>query len=60
MLRSQLLERASLDDIYEAMALDMIKNQEQKQTLLLEINREEQKKRTPEEQEAWILAQLNE
>ncbi|KXJ57191.1 hypothetical protein [Neptuniibacter pectenicola] len=60
MLRSQLLEQATMDDIYEAMAFDMIKNKEQRQGLILAINQQAQKERTPEEQEAWILAQLSE
>jgi hypothetical protein len=60
MLRSQLLAQASMDDIYDAMALDMIRDPKNKQKLIFDINQEAQKKRTPEEQEAWLLAQLNE
>lgn len=60
MLRSQLLEHATMTDIYEHMAIDMIRDPEQRKQIELSIHREQQAKRTPEQQEAWILSKLNE
>lgn len=60
MLRSELLDRATTEDIYEYMALEKLRDPEYQKQLKLENHRAEQATRTLEEQEAWILSQLNE